>query len=190
MNPFVYFWNHALDREFLIPENIVHFENHLPLKSEPWMLGHCYGNSFARKYGFGNTRRYGYKKLKADPRLEIAVGIIVRKTFYLFVSNGEIDLWKTKLKKALGLTKSVLEPEPQVLFHAWNIYDGKVVDFTLGNLHTNYEYLGFVVPEKKGKTFRDAPCVRRYLDELFGFGNDVLYVRREGRSTTRKVMVE
>jgi hypothetical protein len=186
MIPFVYYWNNFLDREFQLPEDIVHFYKHIEYNGEPWNMGHCYGNSFMKKYGFGNTRKFGYKHLKGHAELEICVGVSVRKLFFDAINFGHVEEWKNWVGKNYGAT---VEPVPLVHFHAWNLLKGKVIDITYGKHHSEYEYLGFVVPDQIGRTFRDAPCVRSYLDKVFNLDPSVRYVRREGEKQNKKRVV-
>lgn len=190
MIPFVYFWNNFLDREFVIPEDIIYFDQRVPYEKEPWNLGHCYGNSFAIKYGFGNNRKYGYKALKPHPELDLCVGLAVKKPFFHAISLGLIDEWKQRIRLGMKVKKGTVEPIPCVTFHAWNLAKGRVLDLTYGKNHEAYEYIGWVIPDSIGKTFKDAPDVRRYLDFLMGFDNDTRFAMREGRAPKRTKEVE
>lgn len=190
MIPFVYFWNNFLDREFAIPEDIIHFDKHIQLKEKPWNLGHCYGNSFALKYGFGNTRKFGYKAMKPHPELELCVGLAIKKLFFDAINEGFHLEWKNAIKEKFKLKREIVEPTPLVHFHGWNLIKGKVFDLTYGENHRDYEYIGWVIPDSIGKTFKDAPDVRRYLDFLMGFDNDTRFAMREGRAPKRTKEVE
>lgn len=171
---FIYNWNNVLDREFQIPENVIHFDNKLKVNLEPFNVGHCYANSLWKKTGLAPNFKKAFKGVKGYSELKLCVGIIVNKLFFKFIGEGEHERW-------LKIFDGKLEPKPCVYFHAWNLARGRVIDVTLGKNANDYEYLGFIVPETEVAKMRNSPCVRRYLDHSFGLSQDAHYHYREGR---------
>lgn len=179
---FVYYWNHVLDREFQIPEDVIHFKDVLKLKTDPWNEGMCYVNSLWKKTGIKPNFKKKYAGFKGNSELDLCVGVAIQKQFFNNISNGNIGKW-------LAHFKGKVEPVPLVIFHAWNLYKGKVADFTWGSHSEDWEYLGFIVPEVEVAKMENSPCVRKYLDKVFGLSQDTHYYYREGRQPKHREKV-
>jgi len=131
-----------------IPDSFIHFDKVTKAKITGLENNHCYGNTlFIPKHKFNGQR-------KVFVSLKLCVGIVIRKEC----------VWAYVNRPDLVANKFIIQA------HAWNLNSkGEIADWTYGTERANnYVYLGVIIPDTIVKTFKNAPCVRKYLWKQLG----------------------